>query len=52
MFVQDHIGSLNFNYKVQLRSAKVDYINAYAEFAGDHKIKVPHLFLDFLHLVE
>lgn len=37
--IQDHIGSLNFNYKVQLRSASVTYINAYAEFIAPHKIK-------------
>jgi len=37
---QDHIASLNFNYKVQLRSAKVTYHNAYAEFIGPHRIKV------------
>jgi thioredoxin reductase (NADPH) len=37
--VQNHIGSLNFNYRVQLRTKKVTYINAYAEFVGPHKIK-------------
>lgn len=37
--IQSHIGSLNWNYKVQLRSASVTYINAYAEFVGPHKIK-------------
>lgn len=37
--VQDHIGSLNFNHRVALRSAKVTYINAYAEFIAPHKIK-------------
>jgi len=37
--IQDHIGSLNFNYKVQLRTAKVTYINAYGEFTCPHKIK-------------
>jgi len=43
--VKDHIGSLNFNHKVQLRSASVTYINSYAEFIEPHKIKVsitPH----------
>lgn len=37
--IQDHIASLNWGYKVSLRTAKVTYVNAYAEFAGPHKIK-------------
>lgn len=37
--IQDHIGSLNWNYRVQLRTKKVTYVNAYAEFIGPHKIK-------------
>lgn len=37
--IQDHIASLNWGYKVQLRTAKVTYVNAFAEFAGPHKIK-------------
>ncbi|CAL1276740.1 unnamed protein product [Larinioides sclopetarius] len=37
--VQDYIGSLNWNYKVQLRSEQVKYINAYGQFVEDHKIK-------------
>jgi len=37
--IQSHIGSLNWNYKVQLRSAAVTYINAFAEFIGPHKIQ-------------
>lgn len=38
--VQDHIGSLNWNYKVQLRTEQVKYINAYGQFVENHKIKV------------
>uniref|UniRef100_A0A4D5R9N1 thioredoxin-disulfide reductase (NADPH) n=1 Tax=Scolopendra viridis TaxID=118503 RepID=A0A4D5R9N1_SCOVI len=37
--VQNYIGSLNWNYRVKLRENKVDYINAYAEFAGPNTIK-------------
>ncbi|GIY15390.1 thioredoxin reductase 3 [Caerostris darwini] len=37
--VQSHIGSLNWNYKVQLRSQQVKYINSYAQFVEGHKIK-------------
>ena len=38
--LQDHIGSLNWGYRVQLRDKKVDYKNAYAEFVDTHKVKV------------
>ena len=38
--LQDHIGSLNWSYRVQLRDKKVDYKNAYAEFVDNHKVKV------------
>ncbi|XP_055937788.1 thioredoxin reductase 1, cytoplasmic-like isoform X2 [Argiope bruennichi] len=37
--VQNYIGSLNWNYKVQLRTEQVKYINAYGQFVEDHKIK-------------
>lgn len=37
--IQDHIGSLNWGYRVQLREKKVDYHNAYAQFVDKHKIK-------------
>lgn len=37
--IQDHIGSLNWSYRVQLRDKKVDYKNAYAEFVDNHKVK-------------
>jgi len=37
---QDHIGSLNWGYRVQLRDKKVDYKNSYAEFVDPHKIQV------------
>ena len=36
--IQNHIGSLNFNYRVQLRDKKVDYINAYAQFVDKHTL--------------
>ena len=38
--IQDHIGSLNWNYKVQLRDKKVEYINAHGEFIDAHKLLV------------
>ncbi|KAL5015327.1 hypothetical protein ScPMuIL_009597 [Solemya velum] len=37
--IQDHIGSLNWNYRVQLRDKAVDYHNYYAEFIDAHRIK-------------
>ncbi|XP_045164939.2 thioredoxin reductase 1, cytoplasmic-like isoform X2 [Mercenaria mercenaria] len=37
--IQDHIGSLNWGYRVQLRDKKVEYKNAYAEFVDKHKVK-------------
>lgn len=37
--VQDHIGSLNWNYKVQLRTEEVKYVNAHAQFVEPHKVK-------------
>ena len=36
--IQNHIGSLNFNYRVQLRDKKVDYINAYGQFIDKHTL--------------
>ncbi|CAJ0953251.1 unnamed protein product, partial [Mesorhabditis belari] len=33
--IQDHIGSLNWGYRVQ---KKVDYLNAYGAFTGSHEI--------------
>ena len=38
--IQNHIGSLNWNYKVQLRDKNVEYINAYGEFIDAHKLLV------------
>ena len=40
--IQSHIGSLNWNYKVQLRDKKVEYINAYGEFVDSHKVLVTY----------
>ncbi|XP_013931622.1 PREDICTED: thioredoxin reductase 1, cytoplasmic-like [Thamnophis sirtalis] len=37
--VQNHIGSLNWGYRVSLRENKVTYENAYGEFTGPHTIK-------------
>ncbi|XP_054711967.1 thioredoxin reductase 1, cytoplasmic-like [Uloborus diversus] len=37
--IQNHIGSLNWNYKVQLRTEQVKYVNAYGQFIDDHHIK-------------
>jgi len=40
--IQSHIGSLNWNYRVQLRDKKVEYINAYGEFVDSHKVLVTY----------
>nr|CAB3267403.1 thioredoxin reductase 3 [Phallusia mammillata] len=37
--VQNYIGSLNWGYRVQLRSKNVTYINSYGTFLDDHTIK-------------
>mmetsp|Transcript_8169 Transcript_8169/g.13207 ORF Transcript_8169/g.13207 Transcript_8169/m.13207 type:complete len:506 (+) Transcript_8169:863-2380(+) len=37
--VQNHIGSLNWGYRVQLREKKVDYFNALASFVDQNTIK-------------
>uniref|UniRef100_A0A672US37 FAD/NAD(P)-binding domain-containing protein n=1 Tax=Strigops habroptila TaxID=2489341 RepID=A0A672US37_STRHB len=37
--VQNHIGSLNWGYRVALREKKVTYENAYGEFVGPHTVK-------------
>jgi thioredoxin/glutathione reductase (selenoprotein) len=36
--VQDHIASLNFGYRTELRSANVTYINALATFDDEHTV--------------
>ena len=38
--VQNHIGSLNWGYKVALRDKKIDYVNGYASFVDLHTVKV------------
>lgn len=38
--IQNHIGSLNWGYRVALREKKVDYLNAYATFVDEHTLKV------------
>ncbi|XP_071514079.1 thioredoxin reductase 1, cytoplasmic [Panulirus ornatus] len=37
--IQNHIGSLNWGYRVALREKKVTYLNAYAEFMDSHTLK-------------
>lgn len=37
--VQDHIGSINWGYRVELRTRKVQYINAYGTFVGPHTLE-------------
>lgn len=37
--VQDHIGSLNWGYRVELRTRKVQYINAFGTFTGPHTLE-------------
>ncbi|PVD24776.1 hypothetical protein C0Q70_15262 [Pomacea canaliculata] len=37
--IQDHIGSLNWGYRVQLRDKKVNYVNAYGELVTPHLVK-------------
>ena len=37
--VQNHIGSLNWGYRVQLRDKKVSYLNSYASFVDQHTVK-------------
>ncbi|GMS96159.1 hypothetical protein PENTCL1PPCAC_18334 [Pristionchus entomophagus] len=36
--VQDHIASLNWGYRVQLREKTVTYVNGYGVFTGTHEI--------------
>jgi pyruvate/2-oxoglutarate dehydrogenase complex dihydrolipoamide dehydrogenase (E3) component len=38
--IQDHIGSLNWGYRVALRDKNVKYINALATLEDAHTIKV------------
>lgn len=38
--IQNHIGSLNWGYRLSLREKAVAYVNAYGEFVEHHKIKV------------
>jgi glutaredoxin len=37
--IQDHIGSLNWGYRVALREKSVTYLNEYAEFVDPHTLK-------------
>jgi glutaredoxin len=37
--IQDHIGSLNWGYRVSLREKSVTYLNEYAEFVDAHTLK-------------
>lgn len=38
--IQNHIGSLNWGYRLSLREKAVAYVNSYGEFVEHHKIKV------------
>lgn len=38
--IQNHIGSLNWSYRLSLREKAVAYVNSYGEFIEHHKIKV------------
>lgn len=38
--VQDHICSLNFRYRTELRSKGVQYLNALARFVDDHTVEL------------
>lgn len=37
--VQDHIGSLNWGYRVELREKSVEYLNAYGVFVDPHTVE-------------
>ncbi|XP_053768288.1 thioredoxin reductase 3 isoform X2 [Desmodus rotundus] len=37
--IQNHIGSLNWSYRLSLREKAVTYVNSYGEFVEHHKIK-------------
>ncbi|XP_053526264.1 thioredoxin reductase 3 isoform X2 [Artibeus jamaicensis] len=37
--IQNHIGSLNWSYRLSLREKAVAYVNSYGEFVEHHKIK-------------
>ncbi|XP_074196564.1 thioredoxin reductase 3 isoform X3 [Rhinolophus sinicus] len=37
--IQNHIGSLNWSYRMSLREKAVTYVNSYGEFVEHHKIK-------------
>lgn len=38
--IQNHIGSLNWGYRLSLRERGVAYVNSYGEFVEHHTIKV------------
>jgi len=37
--IQNHIGGLNWGYRVALREKQVDYLNEYAQFVDGHTLK-------------
>lgn len=43
--VGNHIRSLNWGYRTQLRDINVEYINAFAELVDPHTVKVSMLIL-------
>ena len=38
--IQDHIHSLNWGYKVQLRQQEIKYYNKYSSFVDKHTLKL------------
>ena len=46
--IQNHIGSLNWGYRLSLREKAVAYVNSYGEFVEHHKIKVMFVLSCFL----
>ena len=49
--IQDHVGGLNWGYRVQLREKKVEYLNAYAEFVDRHTVKVSDISVSSLKVL-
>ena len=40
LLTQNHIGSINWAYRVSLRDKNVKYLNSYGEFIDPHTVKV------------
>lgn len=50
--MQNHIGSLNWGYRVALRDKNVKYSNSYGEFVDPHTVKVCYVCLILLMLLK